>query len=284
VSIDLDELIRHANELEPLPASATRLAALLSEPDWDLPNIVAVIELDATLTARLLRVANSVSSGSTRPITTTREAALRMGAATVAAIATGIGVRQRMLRSVPAYAAREDSLWRHSIACALAVQGMARHCKIAPPAEAFTAALLHDVGKLLLCQTLSANLIGLLRSTRDTGRSELEAEWEVLEVTHPELGGMVVQQWRLPPGIVQAVALHHAPLSTVKREHLATCRAVQLADWVAKAIGASIDGVVPKPEQIDPIRAEIGVSEKQFSALAEEVSAHLESTLAIYGE
>jgi HD-like signal output (HDOD) protein len=285
VSSDLDKLIRHANKLEPLPASATRLTVLLAQSEWDLPEVVRVIELDTTLTARLLRVANSVGGGSCRSITTAREAVLRMGAATVTAIAMGIGVRHHMLGAFPNYASREDALWRHSLAAALAVQCMSSHCRIGPPPEAFTAALLHDVGKLVLCQSLSSNVSALIRSTREGGRSALEAEWEVLEITHPELGGLIAQHWRLPAGIVQGIALHHTPLADVRREHQATCRAVQLADCVAKAAGAPLeDGGPPSSADLQSVLGAIGVSDAEFEALRKAVTEALESTLELYDD
>jgi HD-like signal output (HDOD) protein len=282
VSINLDVILAQANLLEPLPATATRLAGLLAKPDWDLQDVVRTIELDAALTARLLRVANSAALRGAREITTARDAVLRLGAAAAAGIAVGVGARHLMLGALPEYLGREDALWRHSVASALAVQHMARHCKISPPPEAFTAALLHDVGKILLCQALSTNLIALLRDAREQGRSELEAEWEVLEITHPELGGLIAQHWRLPNSIVQSISLHHSPLTAVRREHLPICRAVQLADWVAKAIGAGLDDKVPDGEATQPIREMLGLGPDAFESLCDKVSQELDATLALY--
>jgi HD-like signal output (HDOD) protein len=282
VSINLDQILTQANLIEPLPATATRLAGLLSQPDWDLQDVVRAIELDAALTARLLRVANSVLFRAAREISTARDAVLRVGAATAAGVAVGIGARHLMLAALPEYQGREDALWRHSVASALAVQHMGRQCKIQAPPEAFTAALLHDIGKILLCQSLNNNLIMLLRDSRERGMSELEAEWEVLEVTHPELGGLIAQHWNLPASIVQAISLHHSPLSAVRREHLATCRAVQLADCVAKAIGAGIDGKIADLESTQPVREALGLGLEPFQSLCRVVGEELESTLALY--
>jgi HD-like signal output (HDOD) protein len=112
------------------------------------------------------------------------------------------------------------------------------------PPETATAALLHDVGKLVMSRYLRPPVLDLLAQARGSGLQRLEAEREVLLVHHGELAGLMAQAWRLPESIVQAVGGHHEP-STVDSP---LAYAVHLCDVVAKAIGAGLED-----DNLDPV-------------------------------
>ncbi|MCH7867810.1 MAG: HDOD domain-containing protein [Myxococcales bacterium] len=120
--IDLDALIRESGELEPLPETAARLARIFSDEDWDIDQVVSGISLDPALTARLLRVANSAANSGAEPITTVERAAMRTGAGTILSLTVGTAVGACMKQPLPAYGAPAGSLWRHSVAAALAAE------------------------------------------------------------------------------------------------------------------------------------------------------------------
>jgi len=242
--IDLNALIVKARDLDPLPASATRLAALVARAEVDTREVVEVVSLDQALTARLLRFANSVASASVSPVKTVKQAVVRIGNATVLAIAVAGGVRRRMKLSVPQYGMTEDQLWRHSVAAALATEEIQRRCVPNIPPEAFTAALLHDVGKLILARFLAPEIVELLaRAQGEGGLTRLQAEAELLGVQHAELGGLIAQLWGLPEGIVSGVTYHHTP----ELGHSVLCDMVCVANGVAKGVR-----VAPVPQPIRP--------------------------------
>ncbi len=242
--IDLNGLIAKSRDLEPLPASASRLAAVVARKEVDTQEVVSVVSLDQALTARLLRVANSVLSASVTPIKTVAQAVVRVGHATVLAIAVAGGVRRRMREPLPEYGMTEDGLWRHSVAAALATDEIKRRSAVPMPAEAFTAALLHDVGKLVLARYLDPEMLALLaRGQGEGGLTRLQAEAELLGVQHAELGGLIAQHWGLPEGIVCGIAHHHAP----ELGGSAVCDVVCVANEVAKAVR-----LAPVPQAIHP--------------------------------
>jgi putative nucleotidyltransferase with HDIG domain len=234
--IDLDALTTAAEALEPLPASVTRLA-VLAAGDAQLDAVVEVVQFDQALTAALLATANSSWSASRTRITTVRDAVLRLGTGPVLSLALGASVRNRMHRAVPEYGLAEGELWEHSVAALLAAELLGRRAPVKPPVETATAALLHDVGKLVMARFLDDDLLQSLHRAAEEGIGRRRAEVDVLGVNHAELGALVAQTWRLPPSLVRGIGYHHDP----RLGGELICFAVHLADVVAKAVGAGLE-------------------------------------------
>jgi len=282
--VKLDRLIQRARSLEPLPASAAALAGELSKPDWKIEAVVRIIELDPALTGRLLQFANSAASWSVTKIGTVRQATTRLGAGTVLQVAVAVAVQKRLLHSVPEYDIAEGEIWRHSVASAVAVEALRPICRVPAAPEAFTAALLHDVGKLVLAQELRGEAVAALKCCQvEDGLTLVEAESKILEITHADVGGMVCEHWGLPVGIVQGVTHHHNPLASPV-QFASICRIVQLADWAAKAAGAGLGGESPRPAEYASALAGLDLSEQQFELLTAEVQLRLAAALAAYDE
>lgn len=233
--IDLDALAQAASCLDPLPTSVTRLAVMVCDGSPDLREVTEIVQFDQALTAGLLRMANSSWSASRVEITTVKDAVVRVGAGAVLSLALGVNMRGRMFRAIPEYGLSEGDLWSHSVASSLGAEVLLRRSPRPLPPEAVTAALLHDVGKLVMCRFLDADLLLFLERAREHGQlSALQAEAEVLGVHHGELGGLMAQSWGLPESLVRGITYHHTP--DVGMDPI--CHVVHLADVVAKVIGA----------------------------------------------
>jgi HD-like signal output (HDOD) protein len=237
--IDLTLVARRAGDLEPLPITVTRLAGLYASDTVDLRQVAEVVGFDQALTASVIRTANSTLLAGRTAVTTVKDAVVRVGAGTVLSLATGGRVKRQMSRAVPAYGLGDGDLWRHSVAASLAAELMGTHCTGFVPPAAVTAALLHDVGKLVMARFLNKDVQAMLKRAADEGhRSRIEAEVELLQVHHGELGGLIAQHWKLPDQIVVGVIYHHTP-EEIGAEPVA--HATHIADVVAKSIGAGLE-------------------------------------------
>jgi putative nucleotidyltransferase with HDIG domain len=250
--VSIDDIIEAANRLEPLSASVARLAELVADSDVDIRDIVEVIAYDPMLTASMLRAANSVTSASVRPVTTVHDSVIRMGTGTVLALALSASVAGRLRQPIPGYDMVEGEMWRHSVTAALAAETLAGWSRLAVPAGAPAAALLHDIGKLVLAQTVSPHMLQLIRRTAATEGSQLtDVETTVLGINHGQVGGLVALHWRLPDAIVEAIVNHH-----VSRSHTgAIAHVVYLAQAASSDLTPSgHDGDHDHPrEPVDPV-------------------------------
>jgi putative nucleotidyltransferase with HDIG domain len=231
--IDLEKLVRAAFEMKPLPASVTRLASIVSNRRSSLDDVVEVITYDPVMTAKVIRAANSVFSAPRVPITTVDRAVVRIGTGAVLAMATAASMEKQLNQACPAYGMSEGDLWRHSVAAALSAQVAQAFCDAPLPAESFTAALLHDVGKLVLSRFLDAEAVEMVRYAKEKWNlTDLAAEKRVLRVHHGQVGGLMAKRWKFPESIVKGIQMHHTP---TKGDDV-LCDAVHLADAIAKAV------------------------------------------------
>jgi HD-like signal output (HDOD) protein len=208
--IDHKDLLSSAEGLGALPVTVTRLAAIVSDPHHDIGDIVEVISFDQALTATLLRRANSAALGARYQIKTVRDAAMWLGSGALLSMALATNVSRRLSEPIPAYGLAEGELWKQSVAAMLAAEVIRGHATAEVPAEAPTAALLHDFGKVVLAQHFGPRVLDLVaRAAAADNLGLLDAEKRVFGVQHAEIGGLVAQAWKLPHTIVDAIINHH---------------------------------------------------------------------------
>jgi putative nucleotidyltransferase with HDIG domain len=281
--VEVDLLIREASALGPLPPTATRLAGIVSRERFEIDEAVEIVVLDPGLAGRVLRIANSAALATRVPVSDVRHAAMRIGAAGLFQIAMATAVRGHLEQPLPALGIGEGALWRHSVAAALAVERLAHRLGRRLPPETFTAALLHDLGKIVLYRRLGPSVIGWLERAKTVGGSTaLAAEKEALGVHHGELGGLIVRSWGLSDVLRLAVAHHHEPEATGDEVATIACAAVSLADAVAKRIGAGLAGADVDEDEEQRARELAGVAEPDLAAVRGEVAQSLDAVLSAY--
>jgi HD-like signal output (HDOD) protein len=277
--LDKEALTQAAFALDPLPATVARLAALVVREDWSVAEAAHLVEFDPALTGRLLRMANSAATAGLAPVATVRDAILRVGIGPVLAFATASGLKKQLRRALPEYGLSEGQLWRHAVASALAAELLAGQSRVTVPPEVFTAALLHDVGKIVLARFLDAeHLRALAAARKDGGASSLDAEIEVLGANHAELGGIIATHWTLPDRLAAGITHHHAPASG----HDLVCDGVYLANIAAKRIGEGIvfdeAELVPEAGSLD----RMGISPADWESICDELPTEFQATLSQY--
>lgn len=235
--------------LAPMSATLSRLTQVLHDNNTKMSEVARLIELDSGLTANVLRWANSAFFGARMPAESVQAAVVRLGMNNIIQLSLRHSLSSVMKKSVPGYALAENELWRHNMAAALTVEVLGQ--TQGPPlhAGAFTAALLHDVGKVILGQHLSpAVYLQLRKLMEDEGLPCLEAERRLLETDHAVVGAALAGYWKFPAELVAAIEKHHDP--EPKAEPLLDL--VIIANSVAKRIGlgAGSEPVLPGAEAV----------------------------------
>jgi HD-like signal output (HDOD) protein len=282
VPIDTQTLVREATHLAPLPQAALRLIAVLSREDWTPDEVLEIVELDPVLTGKVLGAANSAVSGGVKKILALDEAVRRIGPRAVAGLAVASGVKGRLSAALPQFGLAEGELWRHSVSALLAAELASVHFKLPYSTAGVTAALLHDVGKVLLARLLDPDTLAFLRLAQvEGGATRWQAETEVLSITHGELGALIAAHWGLPEEICGAVRHHHDPRNapeSLRRD----AALVRLADAAAKIVAPPKIKDSEDPSELQAAVRILAVPERRFGDFYDAVRERFQKVGAAY--
>ena len=212
-----NEVIAKVKNLPAVSQAALKLVCLLDQPAVSNADIVTVLKYDDVLTAKLLRACNSPYFGFEERIASVEEAVLILGHQQILHMVLSLAFGGAMGATLPGYATEARELWFHSVNTAVAAEQLVKSGlpMEAKPPVAFTAGLLHDIGKLVLNQMLDPGVQSDIRSCIVQNHlSRNAAEKEILGTDHSEVGARLLETWRLPDEIVEAVANHHHPVTS----------------------------------------------------------------------
>ena len=195
-----------------MPGTALKLLALIDDPAMRVSQIERILRHDPGLTANVLRLANSAYFGIPSKVGSIRQAVILLGLKRLIQMVIAACVSAIMDKPVPGYDLSPGELWRHSIAVSVAAEGLVKELKIEAAEEIFTAALLHDVGKLVLGQFVKDDFCQI-QTAVSQGVSFEMAETIVLGINHADVGAQILTSWALPLEIVNAIKFHHSPQS-----------------------------------------------------------------------
>lgn len=279
--ISLADLSKDIDMLEPMPVSLPKLANTLADPGSSVRDIVRIIEYDPALTANTLRMANSAAFAPRSEIVTVHDAVIRLGGGRVLQLAVGDRVKTYMGSSCTAYRLGEKELWHHSVTAALGADLLSRHTTVNIPPVAFTAALLHDVGKIIITRRVSERVRQQIVDLAESkGLSFYEAERTVLGISHAEIGGVVAKRWSFPKVLVDCIALHHDPEQ--KENTSVALDAVHISNVVAKTLAVGM-GI----EEMNMVACansakRLGLTPAKFEALCANVLAELPTIVDLF--
>jgi HD-like signal output (HDOD) protein len=208
-----DALVREVKELRPLPTIALRLVAMGEDSRFSAQDLAGTIQTDQALTMKILRLANSAAFGLPRRVKSLREAIVLLGFRDVRSMALAgcvveDGVRERIAGALLDY----DLFWVNSLVVAHFAQVLAEHEEVDRD-EAFTAGVVHNIGRLAMAQQRPEWIRHVTIASRDTGRPVHDLQREQLGFTDADLGAAIARQLSFPQPLVDAVERHAWPLS-----------------------------------------------------------------------
>ena len=248
----LAALLSNLHKIPTPPTLYFNIREELGSPDSDARSIAKIIGHDPSLSAKILKVANSGFYALPRSVTAIHEAISFMGTDTITSLVLASHVFDRM----PAPGFNLDSMWQHS----LMVAALARHIAIEEGGDRLTvntagvAGLLHDIGQLTLLSNVPELYQPMLRQAGGNEMALLDLEREQFGVGHPELGSYVLGLWSLPDAVVEAVARHHDYPGGDGQSASLINTAVFSAEWVLQEFPAH-DQAGQRSERDCPIAA-----------------------------
>ncbi len=277
----LADLLARTSELSALPATTVRLLDLLDEPEAAAAPVLEVVETDPALTANLLKLCNSAFYSMPREIGTLREALVLLGNQTVITLAFATSMGRVLRGPLSGYRSGQHEMWHHALATAVAAAAIAE--SLSGPAQrsrAFTAGLLHDIGKQLLNRPLMQG--GQQIPPHCRADQLLAAERSILGCDHTQAGAALAEMWRFPPALVAAIACHHRPQDADEYGELAT--AVWAGNLMAGEIETAGDAQTSADDALRETLIAAGIPNATLDELETNLARQLDEILAVSGE
>jgi putative nucleotidyltransferase with HDIG domain len=236
---NLDSYINEVKSLPTAPGVLVRLISVFQQPDREVDDIVELILQDPALTAGVLRHANSAFSVPEEPIADVFDAITWVGFSQVYQSVVAKLASQTLQLPKGACGIDVDRLWHHSAMTGVCAGAIAKRVQ-ENESLAFTAGLLHDVGKIVLSLAEGADYVALVEKAGDRGTALAEAEEMAIGFGHAEVGGRLLTRWGLPDNIFEPVRQHHQANWSQPLERISAV--VSLSNVMAHAAETSIPG------------------------------------------
>jgi putative nucleotidyltransferase with HDIG domain len=251
------EILSKVKSFPSMPGAAVELLSLIDDPEVSVSQIETILRRDPGMTANILKLANAAYFGIPSKIGSVNQAVIILGLKRLIQMVIATCVSAVMDQSVPGYDISPGELWRHSLGVSVAAEGLVNELKIEAAEEIFTAALLHDVGKLVLGAFVKDEFEEIEEAITPELSFE-QAEIRVFGTNHAEVGAQILTQWSLPSNIVNAVRWHHNPESADRTDIMLDI--VHVANVLCRmiGIGAGRDGLQYKPSTVVTERLGLG--------------------------
>lgn len=276
---ELRQKILSCASLPSVPAVAMQVLDMTQKAEIDVNEIAQLITTDPALAGKILKTVNSSSYGRSKPVSTVSNAIVIMGLQAVKTLALGFSLVTN-LRSDSTRGFDHVGYWRRSIYAATAASLICEKIRIVQKEEAFLAALLKDIGMLVLDRVLGDQYGEVWKSVKSHGALP-DAEMQALGVTHAEVGAMIAGYWKLPALYLAPIAFHHDPnaadLESRKLTRLvwlaARCADIYVEPNPAESIVCARQGLVEllncDDSAADTLISEIGVATRETANLFE---------------
>jgi len=211
----LERFYRELMAVDHLPSApeiAQKMLVTINREEANLRDLADLIVKDQSLAVRLLRMSNSAMFAMRSKVTSIPQAVTLLGFGRVRDLVLGLSVWGALDAKSPNGRRYRKSLWTHAATVAAASKALAAKAGV-DQGEAFTAGLLHDVGKLVLGLRLGDSYWAMLDEATERGESAESVEQVAFSCHHGMVGGWLMQLWKLPSSLVDGVALHHEALT-----------------------------------------------------------------------
>ncbi len=286
ITVSSKEILGAVKSVPALSPGASKLLDVMGSGQYEISDIVNVIETDSALTANVLKVVNSASMGLRRELNTVNEAVAFLGDTKVIGIALASAGGDTFNAELAGYHGTRGDLGRHCLWVAIAARELARHTDGAvDKGVAFTAGLLHDIGKAVISDFMVDMVPKLLATKEEIDDGDhLEAEMAVMGTDHAEVGMALANQWKMPQSLIDGIAHHHRP-SEAPDESKAMVYVIHLADMLSMITGIGT-GIDDMQYELDPdYEKYVSVSPAELEGLALDVQIDFVATAeAIFGD
>ncbi len=204
-------VLRNLNELPPMPQIVFKALEIIDDSDSDTKQVAELIETDQAIAAKVLKMANSAYYGMSGKVSSIQHASVVLGYKALGELITLAATSSLLGNRLHGYDMDSGALWEHSLAVGFGSRFIARHKNPGLENNAFSAGLIHDVGKLILDRPVLNRKKKFDEYLEGGERTFFDAEQKILGFDHAEIGYDICRHWKIPEILGNAIRHHHDP-------------------------------------------------------------------------
>jgi putative nucleotidyltransferase with HDIG domain len=233
------EIKEAMDHLLPIPQVALKVLRMIEDQGHAMQKIADEIRKDQVISARALQLANSAMFAKRRTIESLDQALVYLGTDHVVKLVISAAVQSYFEQSSSGYSLCKGGLYHHALGCALVAEALAAKTGKVESRKAYTAGLLHDIGKVVLDQYVAPAYPLFYRQAMEKNENLLTIERRLLGIDHAEAGLLLAQQWSFPESLAHAIRHHHHPGKASEYKPLAVI--VYVADLLLSRFHVGIE-------------------------------------------
>lgn len=264
----LEKLVFKSDRMPSLPGVFQRIKEAVEDPGSSFEDIARIVSNDQSLSARLLRLANSSFYGYPSDVFSVPDALAVIGLQQFKNMALSTCIMD-VFRGIPSRLVNMENFWRHSIACGLCARIMALELREANSERFFLGGLMHKIGRLLIVQEEPDKALEILKRAQKEDLPLHLIEQEVLGFDHCEIGGALLESWKLPPSLAEF--LRHYLKPVLARISVQDVSLIHLADFIVETLRLGSAGDRFAPEFSEAAWGHSGLHESRLYYIVEEL-------------
>ena len=268
-----EDINQAAVDLKPIPQVALKVMRMIDEDLYEIDDLIEEIRKDQVISAKTLQLCNSAMFSTRKQIESLEHAVIMLGQKWLLKLVVSSSINNFFDQCGMGYSLCKGGIFHHAIGTAILSEKLADFSGATSPSVAYTAGLLHDIGKVALDQYVSAAFPLFYRQLNEKEQNLLEIEKDVLGNDHTSIGGDLAHGWALPESLVEAIRYHHAPRTPVQNAELV--HIVYLADLVMSRFNTRYELERINTQYLQPCLKTIGLSLEQFPNIVDLVPVNL---------
>ena len=266
-------MIREIKDLTPMPPVANRLLEIIEEPDSSINDIARIIQYDPVMTVDILKICNAAYWGLKLPAESIKDAVNMLGTDQIVELALVKSSATLLFGRQQGYGLEQGDMWRYSVSSAIIAKQVALRLGLNNKGTIFTAALIKDIGKIILEKYVVKDYKKINTLVKRSGYSFREAEKKVLGIDHAEMGALIGRIWKFSPRMIKLIQHHHLRDDSMMNDK--EVAAVYLADCICMMMGNGVgaDGLSYRFKK--ELMKTHGISHSDITAVMAEFGANM---------
>jgi putative nucleotidyltransferase with HDIG domain len=258
---------RSIRDLQPIPQIALKILRMINEDHYEIDALAEEIRKDQVISGRTLQLCNSAMFSSRKKIESLEHAVVMLGQHLLLKFVISVSLNNFFNQCGMGYSLCKGGIYHHAIGTAIIAEKLADLTGKISPSLAYTAGLLHDIGKVVLDQYIYADFPLFYRQLVEERKNLIEVEKNELGIEHTEVGGDLADSWSLPESLVETIRYHHKPENTVQHDELV--HIVYLADLLMSRFNPCFEMERLNTELLASRLETIGFSIDNFSEIVD---------------